>query len=217
MEIQTPTLAQWWLQYAPEYHRRAWSDYRHLLAEVVRYGLEPPLLDIGCGYGFLVECARRFGLKAYGIEASEWALQQAKDRHPLADVRSWRAGYDLPFADGSIGIAMLNQVVDHLTLAENDHLFRELHRVLSRSGVLIAHSPSRFNRADIDNGHVTFFSPSEFASFVCQFGFRITEQPYYPRPLLGRGRASLPLRVATRFWRPEFLAATIDVVAAKSV
>src|SRR3954452_14393106 len=114
-----PDPNQWWAEYSGDYAARSWRDYRHLLGAVLRYAPGPPLLDIGCGYGFLVECARQFGVQAIGLEASDVALAEGRRRHPQADTRSWCAGSPLPCADGSVGAAMLNQVIDHVTLDEN--------------------------------------------------------------------------------------------------
>lgn len=215
MTRPVPDADQWWTEYRSDYAARTWRDYRHLLAEVIRHAPGPPLLDIGCGYGFLVECARQFGMLAIGLEASEIARAECRQRHPHADARSWRAGEPLPCADASIGVAMLNQVIDHVTLQENRLLFAEVRRVLQPNGVLIAHSPSRFNTFDTDTGHVTFFSPSEFRTFVTDAGFRVIEQPYFPQPVLGRGAGWLLVRLFARVFKPERLASTIDVVAVK--
>ena len=209
-------LNQWWIEYRAAYAERSWREYRHLLAEAVRCAPGPPLLDIGCGYGFLVECARQFGVAAIGLEAADVALDECRRRHPEADARPWRAGAPLPCGDGSSGGAMLNQVIDHVTPEENRLLFAELRRVLKPDGALVVHSPSRFNKFDTDTGHVTFFSPSEFRVFVTSFGFRIIDQPYFPQPVLGKGPGWLLVRAFTRVFRPERLAATIDVVAIRT-
>jgi ubiquinone/menaquinone biosynthesis C-methylase UbiE len=210
-----PDPDHWWIEHQGDYADRSWRDYRHLLAEAVRHAPEPPLLDVGCGQGFLVDCARRFGMAAIGLEASQVAIAEGRRRHPEADVRLWVAGDPLPCGDQSIGVAMLNQVIDHITLLENRQLFTELTRVLKPGGALIAHSPSRFNKFDTDTGHVTFFSPSEFRTFVTKAGFRVIEQPYFPQPVLGTGVGWLAVRAFTRLFRPERLAATIDLVAVK--
>jgi SAM-dependent methyltransferase len=215
MSRSVPDPDQWWTQYRADYAGRTWRDYRHLLAEAVRHAPSPPLLDVGCGQGFLVECARQFGIPAVGLEASEVALAEGRRLHPDADARLWKAGEPLPFAAESIGVAMLNQVIDHVTLEENRQLFAELHRVLKPEGALVAHSPSRFNTFDTDTGHVTFFSPSEFRAFVDGFGFRVVEQPYFPQPVLGTGVGWLLVRAFTRAFKPERLAATIDLVAVR--
>ncbi len=98
-------LESWWRSYRGAYDTRSWLDYRPLLAESLKHATEPPLLDVGCGYGFLVECARRFGIVATGIEMSAHALSESRARHPQADVRPWTAGTTLPFEPESFGIA----------------------------------------------------------------------------------------------------------------
>src|SRR5262245_52348158 len=211
-----PSLDEWWTQYKNEYDGRTWRDYRLMLSHVVRHAAAPPLLDVGCGYGFLVECARQFGMSAVGLESSEHAINESRRRHPQADVRQWQAGRSLDFPAQSIGVAVLNQVVDHFTLDENRHLFTELQRVLTSDGVLLVYSPSRFNRFETDTGHVTFFSPSEFRQFVGSHGFDVLEQPFHAQPILGHSTIGrLLVRAVTQVYRPERLAATIDLVARK--
>jgi SAM-dependent methyltransferase len=212
-----PNLADWWRQYARDYNDRSWRDYRHLLAEMIRYSPGPPMLDVGCGFGFLVECARQFGLTAIGLEASEQALAECRRRHPRADVRRWHAGERLPFDDGIIGAAMLNQVVDHVSLEANRLLFAELHRVLQADGILLVHSPSKYNRVErrSDSGHITFFGPSEFRAFVGAFGFDVLVQPYHAQRVFDSRLGWLMVRAVARAFKPERLAATIDLVAAK--
>lgn len=207
---------EWWEEYARCYSGRSWSNYRPHLAQLVQQGFGGPILDVGCGYGFLIECARRFGMPAVGLEGSSSALNEARRRHPQADVRPWLAGEPLPVTDASIGIALCNEFVDHISIAQNHALLEELHRVLSPSGVLVVNSPSRFNRFDDDEGHISFFSPREFAEFVGSHRFDVVSQPYVPQPFLGQGRlARLAMRLITRAIRRETWAARIDLVARK--
>ena len=111
-----------------------------------REAQQPPILDVGCGYGFVVECARQFGISAVGMESAGHALAESRSRHPLADIRDWTAGRPLPFESGSFGAVLLNQVVDHFTMEENDLLFAEIRRVLAAEGVLLAYSPVAFQQ-----------------------------------------------------------------------
>lgn len=214
--LEFTDLAVWWREYAGAYASRSWREYRGLLAEAIHHAPGAPLLDVGCGYGFLVECARRFGIEAVGVEGSEDALAECRARHPLADVRPWSAGTALPLRSDSVGVAVAHEVIDHITFEDNRALFGELWRVLKPDGVLVVKSPSRYNTADQDKGHVTFFSPGEFRTFVREFGFEVITQPYVPRALLGTSRPGwLAMRAVTTFWPRERWAARIDLVARK--
>jgi len=208
----------WWDEYRSHYENRTWRDCSGILADVVAHAGGGPLLDVGCGFGFLVECARRWGIESIGLEASEKALAACCQRHPNADVRRWSGGERLPLGDGSIGVALANEFIDHISPEQNRLLFRELSRVLRPDGTLIVRSPSRFNRFDKDKGHITFFSPSEFRRFVEEFGFSVVEQPYSPQPVLGSSRVGqAAVRVLARLTgKPEWLAARIDLVAQKA-
>jgi SAM-dependent methyltransferase len=207
----------WWDEYRSHYENRTWRDCSGVLADVVTHGDGGPLLDVGCGFGFLVECARRWGIEAIGLEASEKALAASHQRHPKADVRRWHGGERLPIEDGSIGVAVANEFIDHISPEQNRLLFRELNRVLRPDGTLVVRSPSRFNRFDQDKGHITFFSPSEFRRFVEEFRFSIVEQPFSPQPVLGPSRVGqVAVRMLARVTgKPEWLAARIDLVARK--
>ncbi len=210
-------LESWWSSYGGAYTDRTWLDYRVLLAESLKNAVEAPLLDVGCGYGFLVECARRFGIAATGLETSAHALAECRARHPHADVRPWAAGASLPFESESFGIAVLNQVVDHFTIDENRLLFPEVHRILRRDGILLVFSPSRHNSFEVDTGHVTFFSPSEFRRFVESFGFRVVSQPYHLQPVFGPSLLGrMAAKAITQVYKPENWAATIDLVCRRN-
>jgi SAM-dependent methyltransferase len=207
----------WWAEYSDHYVTRSWKDYRALLAEFVSFAEEPPLLDVGCGYGFLLECARRFGIAAIGLEASKSALAYCARAHPLVDIRTWRGGENLPIESESIGGVVLHEFIDHITPLQNELLFQELSRVLKPGGILLVKSPSKYNKFDQDGGHVTFFSPGEFCEFVQSFSFEVLDQPYIPQPILGTSRlASLAVRLATKVYKPEKWSARIDLVARKS-
>lgn len=206
----------WWETYSKHYEDRSWIHYRPLLSEILRYALEPPILDIGCGYGFLVEAARNFGIPAIGLEGSSTAFDVCRKRHPLADVRLWKAGSSLPFDKEFIGAVLLNEFVDHITLEENNKLVSEIYRVLKGNGILMVKSPSKYNRFDKDLGHVTFFSPKEFRGFVESFGFEVLSQPYEIQPLLGMSKVAKKLMsFISKFYRPERWSSTISLVARK--
>lgn len=206
----------WWDEYETSYAGRSWHQARPLLSAVVAHGFGGPLLDVGAGAGFLIECARRFGIAAIGVEGSAKAVGICREKHPLADIRTWLGGSDLPVDSNSIGVVVANEFIDHITMEQNASLFREIYRVLMPEGILIVNSPSRHNRYDQDLGHVSFFSPTEFAAFVRSLSFKILQQPYTPQPFLGESRLGhFAMYMVSRVYRPEKWAARIDLVAQK--
>lgn len=197
--------------YAPQdfqqyYDLSTWRDYRHWLADLIKYAEPGPILDVGAGLGFFTECAIKYGLDCLGIEGSEWACKQAQLRGiPVSTClleSSW------PFQDCSFTTVMCNQVIEHIPDGIVRYLLQESYRVLQPGGTLMIYSPSCFNRVERQNPtHINLFSPSRLRAAVKSTGFEIIEEPNYLE------RASLPWRVLYRFlrrfsiqWSERFLA-----------
>ncbi len=209
-------LQVWWSEYSNCYAERTWQNYQALLSEVVLHGAGGPVVDIGCGYGFLVECARQWGILSIGLEGAPFALAEARRRHPQADIRSWEAGTPLGLAPNSVGTFVVNEVVDHITLDHDQQLFADIQRALRPSGRVIVKSPSKDNRFEMDKGHITFFTPSEFRRFLEAVNLEVVSQPYVPQPLMGTSRLGwFAMRMIAKFYRLEKWAARIDLVARK--
>jgi glycosyltransferase involved in cell wall biosynthesis/SAM-dependent methyltransferase len=76
----------------PPYRRNEtqWLDFFNHIAEQLIQSLKPrTILDVGCAIGFLVEAFWRRGVRAYGIDVSEYAITQVpEDLKGFCSVRS---------------------------------------------------------------------------------------------------------------------------------
>ena len=76
----------------PPYRRNEtqWLDFFNHIAEQLVRSLKPrTILDVGCAIGFLVEAFWRRGVRAYGIDVSEYAITQVpEDLKGFCSVRS---------------------------------------------------------------------------------------------------------------------------------
>src|SRR5882724_8476932 len=66
----------------PPYNRSQarWFDFFNHIAEELVRSLKPrTILDVGCAIGFLVEAFWRRGVRAYGIDLSEYAIDQVPE------------------------------------------------------------------------------------------------------------------------------------------
>jgi len=76
----------------PPYRRNEtqWLDFFNHIAEQLVRSLKPrTVLDVGCAIGFLVEAFWRRGVRAYGIDVSEYAITQVpEDLKGFCSVRS---------------------------------------------------------------------------------------------------------------------------------
>jgi SAM-dependent methyltransferase len=172
-------------QYYPLVHavedRHWWFRGRRAVVAALleRARVEPPrrVLDAGCGTGRNLQDYRRLG-PARGIEPDASAVEFCHGRGLTEVVQ---AGVEsLPFDAGSFDLVFATDVLEHVE--DDDGAFRELHRVSSPGGLLLATVPA----------HMWLWSQSDVA---------LHHKRRYSRPqLVGRARAASwePL-VATYF------------------
>jgi SAM-dependent methyltransferase len=79
---------------------------------MAHHGLSGPVLDIGCAKGYLVYVLRLRGIEAYGVDWSQYALNNAyPDAQPYLERAS---ATGLPFQDKRFAVAMSFDVLEHL-------------------------------------------------------------------------------------------------------
>jgi SAM-dependent methyltransferase len=79
---------------------------------MTHHGLSGPVLDIGCAKGYLVYVLRLRGIEAFGVDWSQYALDNAyPDARPYLERAS---ATDLPFPDKHFAVATSFDVLEHL-------------------------------------------------------------------------------------------------------
>lgn len=157
----------------------------------------PDVLDLGCGFGSLVEHLRRSGLNAVGIDLLDHQIYAGRERFPAADLRLVEPG-PLPFPDSSFDTIVLKESLHHLAaegkIADS---MAELARVCRQRVVVFEPNPSivlKIGRALI--GHVDPHCPPPMArDFLKLGGFEtrgVTFSDALAFPLSG-GYVSRPL------------------------
>jgi len=118
------------------------------------------VLDVGCGTGSLVALVvERLGVRAWGVDASEAMIEQAKQRGIRgAGFRQAQAD-SLPFRDGWFDAATMRLVV-HLLGEQRPAVFAELARVLRPEGRLFLWT---FGTAHLDGFYLAPYLPSLIA------------------------------------------------------
>jgi SAM-dependent methyltransferase len=125
------------------------------------------LLDVGCNVGaWLAECRRRWPeARLAGIEPNASVLEIARQKLPDADLRV--SGADqLPFPDGSFGVATCVEVLEHVPAELRRAAFREIHRVLEPEGRLVLTVPHAGWFAFLDSNNVRFHLPKLYAALA---------------------------------------------------
>ena len=121
--------------YEPENLRQHFA----LLAQNIKQHLDPHMtLDVGCARGYFVQAMRELGIKAYGMDISEYALA-----HCAPDMRQYlcraNAETDLPYFANLFDMITCMECIEHLDVPEV--AIRNIARVLRPGGYALIASP----------------------------------------------------------------------------
>jgi SAM-dependent methyltransferase len=151
------------VKWTPRAIRRFWDYYASNPAaennyfglrfgrRIIRIGLRGarvagPVVDLGCGPGFLSAALMREGLSVLALDRSEASLERVRERF-TGDPRFLGAevsGLDrLPLGDSEAGAVFLVEVIEHLPREAWDPLVAEVARVLRPGGRFVVTTPNQ--------------------------------------------------------------------------
>lgn len=159
--------------------KRRYLDY--LVRLIGRSGVAGgSVLDVGSGYGFLLESLDRAGFRATGLEHSEHAAAKSRMRSPAA-VRVQSAEERFRLADGEFDAVTMLDVIEHLHDVQG--CLRECFRVLRPAGRIVVITLNARSAARPllgrqwswykDPTHVRLFSARELGAELRQAGFEM--------------------------------------------
>jgi len=149
------------------------------------------ILDIGCGNGYFVNALIANGYKAYGIDASDKGIEQARKTNPDAFFVMDVSSNELPPEIRSIkfDIVISTEVIEHLYDPAAFILF--CRSILNPGGEIIISTPyhgylknlmlSLFNKWDEHitplwlGGHIKFWSRKTLSKILNDNGFSVKE------------------------------------------
>jgi ubiquinone/menaquinone biosynthesis C-methylase UbiE len=121
---------------APSYARLRGGDFSPLTAALVREAdlAGRKVLDVGCGTGRLLrELVDRYRVKPVGLDRSSEMIREARRLLGRAAELHVGAAEAMPVSSASVERAVMTMVAHHL---DRPAAFREIHRVLTRGGLL---------------------------------------------------------------------------------
>lgn len=164
------------------------SLYRALMLKI--YLNPKSVLDVGCATGEMIKILRFFGVEAYGLEVSDYAISRA-DPKIKKFIKKGNI-LKIPFKDESFDVVSSYNVLEHLTKDEIREALNECNRVARK---LTFHKIytlenlwyKKFHGMDLS--HLSVFSLSWWKEYFKKFGFTLN-----PFPLL-----RLPRQMETTF------------------
>lgn len=125
------------------------------------------VLDVGCGDGVLTWRLQRQGASAHGVDASDLAIQLAREMHGKrgsdAEFRTV-SGYDTGYPDGHFDAIVSSDVIEHVR--DPDRLLGEIRRVLKPGGAAVISTPIRLTERPLDPMHVVEWFPEEYQKVI---------------------------------------------------
>ncbi len=204
--------------YETWYADRDWHFYLPVMTQLITLSEPGPVLDVGAGVGFFVECASRWGIRCSGIEGSQAGVEIARARVHDLDIRQHFLSEPFPFADASFQSVLMNQVIEHLEPPVALTALRESFRVLKPNGLLLVLSPNLHNalERDSDPTHINMYTPGTLSALVRRIGFREVRALDFALPAFGTSRLGRRLaNAAFRITRWDRLSATANCAARK--
>jgi len=147
----------------PYEHNEAWMGVFNLIADHIVNEFHPrSVLDAGCAMGFLVESLRQRGVEAWGIDVSEYAIQNV-----LPDFRPYcKVGLITePFPHPRYDLITCIEVIEHLTAQEADRAIENICK--HTDDILLSSTPFDFREPT----HVNVQPPEYWAALFNRFGF----------------------------------------------
>jgi SAM-dependent methyltransferase len=100
-----------------------WLDFFETIAERIVDDIAPEtVLDVGCAWGFLVEALRKRGVEAFGIDVSEYAIDQVvPEMKPYCAVASITESLSRDY-----DLIVCIEVLEHMTRREGEAAIRNI-------------------------------------------------------------------------------------------
>ena len=184
--------------------RPDWRSWLQFLQSIKPRGV---LLDLGCAYGYLVQTAREFGYRSFGLDISSYALRQEPLNRPFLAQGHLQ---QLPLEDACADMLTLFDVLEHLE--DPEECLREAVRVLRPDGVLLGATPDPLFFQRPEPTHIFERPPSYWIDRLQRLGlrvqFRFSVEPYNFQFAAARPGTSEADRIAA--FQHDFFAGSDD-------
>lgn len=152
----------------PYQRNETWLGLFRWFAERIEQDLQPKtVLDAGCAFGLLVECLRERGIEAWGIDISEYALQNVPESvRPYCSLGSITEPFQIEGFEGqAFDLIVCIEVLEHLAPHDSERAVRNICQHTDR--VLFSSSPFDYKEPT----HFNVNLPEHWADLFARHGF----------------------------------------------
>ena len=176
-----------------------------------RYGtraMKPKILDIGCAFGYVLKFFDDLGFETYGIDISDYAIDQLKGITKAKTIVSDIQAGTL-FDEDLFDLVTTFEVFEHLERPID--ALKEIHRILKPNGLLVlattnVNSVARFIKGKTwagvgDATHILLYTPFSLSFTLQRTKYRILEvktpqiYPFLTHLSLPKGLLKLVLNI----------------------
>lgn len=150
--------------------------------------LHGPVLDYGCGKGFLIEQFAKKGLETYGVDASDAGIAQTHERLKKYKAKGEACkieNFKTPYPGDFFELISCVETFEHIPQDDVGTLLKELHRLIKPGGVVLITTPCEEN---LENEatycpfcdvtfhrwqHFRSYTPQSLSDVVSAYGFKV--------------------------------------------
>jgi len=170
----------YFLRFRHDKSTREWQlFYQEQISQLQKYlggGIE--ICDVGCGLGSFLEICDKAGWFTYGIDISEYAIEEAKKaRRTKAKLAVHDIQDGIPFEE-ELDVITCFDVVEHLENPEK--ALTNIYLKLKKGGILLLTTPNLRSRVwkrisgwQQDETHISLKKPEEWKKSLDGIGFRV--------------------------------------------
>ena len=137
------------------------------------------LLDIGCGAGFFLNCAKEKGWNCHGLEILPEYIKFAQENFALENIRLESLDESLSYDANTFDVITLWDLIEHLRNPLD--CLKKIHHVMKPGGVLVMWTPNVKNAIFLKENwigyetlqHFYFFSRDTLNQMLEKAGFKI--------------------------------------------
>ena len=146
----------------PYQRDEGWLTFFDQIAKRIIEQFEPKtVLDAGCAWGFLVEAFRKHGVEAFGVDISEYAIQNV---HPDIKPYCWLGSITEPFP-GKYDLITCIEVLEHMPMSEAE---KAIENFCAHTNEIVF-SSTPFDYKEVT--HINVHDPEYWAEQFARHGF----------------------------------------------